>query len=221
MAEDTPFATRLSKSSLRNVVAHNVTFEDYIGIHAETFAEWVEGMVIKLSPATLIHIKLSRFLVFLLDAYLKKMPIAQLLEAPFVMRLQPGKAGREPDLFLVLNERASIIKDTMVDGPADIAIEIASPESQDRDLVEKYDEYEAYGVREYWILNTVRKQADFYVLGGDRLYQRIELVNGVFQSTLLSRFQLKPNLLWDMDFLVDSDNARRLVEEMFAQNRNT
>lgn len=219
MAENTPHKTRLGKSSLQNVIAHNVAFDTYMETYAETFAEWVEGMVIKLSPASLIHIKLSRFLVFLFDAYLKKMPVAQLLEAPFVMRLQPGKAGREPDLFLVLNERASIIKDTMVDGPADIAIEIVSPESQDRDLVEKYDEYEAYGVREYWILNTVRKQADFYVLGEDGLYRRIELVEGIFRSTLLSRFQLKPNRLWDMEFLDNSDNARRLVEDMFAQDR--
>jgi Uma2 family endonuclease len=204
----------LSKSSLRNIIAHNVSFEEYMEHYAEQFTEWVEGMVIKLSPATLIHVKISRFLIFLLDAYLKRMPVAQFLEAPFVMRLQPGKAGREPDLFLVLNERTSLIQNTMLDGPADIAIEIVSPESVDRDLVEKYHEYELYGVREYWIFNPVRKQADFYALGEDNLYRRIEPVDGVFHSIVLPRFSLKPDPFWDMAFLDDSDNARNLVADM-------
>lgn len=206
----------LSKSSLRDIIAHNVSFEEYMERYAEQFAEWVEGMVIKLSPAALIHVKITQFLIILFSFYLKRMPVAYLLQAPFVMRLQPGKLGREPDLFLVLNERTSLIQNTMLDGPADIAIEIVSPESVDRDLVEKYHEYELYGVCEYWIFNPVRKQADSYVLGEDNLYRRIELVDRVFYSTVLPRFSLKPDPFWDMTFLDDSDNARRLVDDMLA-----
>lgn len=37
----------LSKSSLRNIIAHNVTFEDYMERYAAQFTEWVEGMVIQ------------------------------------------------------------------------------------------------------------------------------------------------------------------------------
>ena len=206
----------LSKSSLRNIIAHNVSFEEYMEHYAEQFAEWVEGMVIKLSPAALIHIKITQFLIILFSFYLKRMSVAYLLQAPFVMRLQPGKPGREPDLFLVVNERISLVQNTMLDGPADIAIEVVSPESVDRDLVEKYHEYELYGVREYWIFNPIRKQADFYVLGEDKLYKRIELVDGIFHSTILPRFSLNPSQFWDIEYLDDSDNARALVDAMLV-----
>jgi len=206
----------LSKSSLRNIIAHNVSFEIYMERYADQFTEWVEGMVIKLSPAALIHIKISQFFIELFRIYLKRVSVAQLFSAPFVMRLKPGKQGREPDICLVLNERASIILDTMLDGPADAVSEIVSPESVDRDLVEKYDEYESYGVREYWVINPVRKQTDFYVLGDDKLYHRIELVNGVFHSSVLPQFHLSTNRLWDISFLDDSDNARDLVDAMLT-----
>jgi Uma2 family endonuclease len=206
----------LSKSSLRNIIAHNVTFEVYMERYADQYTEWVEGMVIKLSPAALIHIKISQFFIELFRIYLKRIPVAQLFSAPFVMRLIQGKQGREPDICLVVNERASIILDTMIDGPADVVIEIVSPESVDRDLVEKYDEYEAHGVREYWVINPIRKQTDFYLLGDDKLYHRIELVDGVFHSVVLPQFYLPTVSLWDMTFLDDSDNARTLVDAMLT-----
>jgi Uma2 family endonuclease len=206
----------LSKSSLRDIIAHNVTFEDYMERYADQFTEWVEGMVIKLSPAALIHIKISQFFIELFRLYLKRVPVAQLFSAPFVMQLKTGKQGREPDICLVLNERSSIILDTMLAGPGDVVIEIVSPESVDRDLVEKYDEYEAYGVREYWVINPVRKQTDFYVLGDDQHYHRIELANNVFHSTILPQFRLPTTSLWDIAFLDDSDNARALVDAMLT-----
>ena len=44
-------------------------------------------------------------------------------------------------------------------------VEIASPESRLRDRGEKFAEYEAGSVREYWLIDRERKEADFYRLG--------------------------------------------------------
>ena len=131
-------------------------------------------MVIKLSPVSRKHDILFQFLVVLLRHYLKRTQVGQLMVEPFVMRLKPGTPGHEPDLQIVLNEHADIIQETMVNGPADVVIEIVSKESQNRDLIDKYEEYETGGVREYWLFNPLRKQSDFYALGDDGLYRRIE-----------------------------------------------
>jgi hypothetical protein len=47
------------------------------------------------------------------------------------------------------------------------------PESRSRDRGEKYYEYEEGGVREYWLIDPVRRKAEFYQLGADGYYPAI------------------------------------------------
>jgi Uma2 family endonuclease len=49
-------------------------------------------------------------------------------------------------------------------------VEIISPGSRGTDRGDKFFEYEAGGVREYWLIDPDRKQAEFYRLGDDKLY---------------------------------------------------
>ncbi len=133
------------------------------------------------------------------------------------MKITPNSPAREPDLHIVLNERAGIIQETMTAGAADVVIEIVSPESEDRDMIDKYYEYQSGGVREYWMINPVRKQADFYILGDEGLYQRIELREGIFQSRMLPQFILDTTVLWKPDLLEDDDAIRSLVAEMLKE----
>ena len=51
---------------------------------------------------------------------------------------------------------------TYLDGPADVVVEIISPESRLRDRGEKFAEYEMGGVREYWLIDSERHEADWY-----------------------------------------------------------
>ena len=50
------------------------------------------------------------------------------------------------------SERLDRVHRTYLDGPADLVVEIVSPESAGRDRGEKYYEYEAAGIPEYWLL---------------------------------------------------------------------
>jgi Uma2 family endonuclease len=197
-----------------NVIADNVPWEVWVEEYAEAFTEWEEGRVIKLSPVTEDHDGLFRFFIILLEFFLDQTGLGIVRSAPFVMKIRPGAPGREPDLQIVLKERSEIVQETMVAGAADIVIEIVSKESQQRDLVEKYEEYEAGGVKEYWLIHPLRKQADFYLLGDDGLYKRIELHNGVFRSAKLTDFSLNTAQLWNDDLLQDDDQIRALVEAM-------
>jgi Uma2 family endonuclease len=181
--------------TFENVLARDVSFETYMEYFAADFTEWVDGVVIKMSPVTEEHDALTQFFIELIRWYLSETGEGLLRVAPFVMRLRPGQPGREPDLHLILKERVSIVQRTMTDGPADIVIEIVSPESIERDTEAKYREYEAGGVREYWLVDPIKREATFYSLR-DGVYQPIELADGVFRSTVLPRFRLNPLLLW-------------------------
>jgi Uma2 family endonuclease len=182
--------------------------------YADQHAEWVDGVVIPMSPVSRKHDMIDGFLSHLLRIYLSRTKTGHLLSAPFVMKTSAAAPAREPDLHIVLNERANIIQETMTEGPADVVIEIVSPESESRDMVDKYREYEAGGVREYWLINPTRKQADFYNLSDEGLYQRIETQNGVFRSKTLPRFILDTAVLWQTSILEDDDRIRTLVDDM-------
>lgn len=84
-----------------------------------------------------------------------------------------------------------------MDGPADLVIEIVSPESVLRDRGEKYAEYEAGGVREYWIIDAEAKRADFFVLDSEGRYQRATPdADGKYGSAVLPGFWIKIGWLW-------------------------
>jgi Uma2 family endonuclease len=51
-----------------------------------------------------------------------------------------------------------------LDGPADLIVEVISPESSGLDRGEKFYEYEMAGVREYWLIDPQRPQVEFYQL---------------------------------------------------------
>ena len=117
----------------------------------KTFAEWVDGEVIIMSPVSGRHNKLGVFLTKLIGLFVEFNPIGELFVEPFQFRLPGARRRRSPDLFVVGTERLSETPVNVFEGAPDFVIEIVSPKSVDRDWNEKFAEYEAAGVREYWI----------------------------------------------------------------------
>ena len=81
------------------------------------------------------------------------------------MKIGPDLPGREPDILFIAREHLDRFRDTYLDGPADLVVEIISRDSRARDRGDKFYEYEQGGVREYWLLDYLRRQAEFYQLG--------------------------------------------------------
>ena len=175
-----------------------MTFEEFLEwADEDTWAEWVAGEVIILSPASKMHQSLNKFLTMSLGAFIEAYDLGQLLFAPFLMKLSTRLSGREPDLIFISKTHLDRLRDTYLDGPADLVIEIVSPESQARDRGEKFYEYEKAGVPEYWMLDQPRQQAEFYELDQDGRYQRIEIRDeGIFRSTVIEGLWLKVDWLW-------------------------
>lgn len=159
------------KPQSRDIIATEVSFEAYLeqfdGIHCEL----VGGNVIKMSPASLRHQNLLGYLLLLLSTYFEFRPIGTVIQQPFVQRLPNVEAKREPDLMVVLKTNPHPLRDTYMDGPADICIEIVSPDSQERDREEKFGEYQKGGVGEYWIFDILEHETLFYRLNRTGLYE--------------------------------------------------
>jgi len=107
------------------------------------------------------------------------------------------RSGREPDLLFVAREHLDRLQETHLEGPADLAVEIVSPESARRDRVEKFYEYQAGGVREYWLIDPDRRWAEFYRLGEESRYEMVlGGGEGMYRSEVLSGFWLQVEWLW-------------------------
>lgn len=178
------------------VVARDVTYEEFLTEFDGRFVEWIFGVVIEMS-VTPIHNAIARFLLILLDLYLQRTGGGRVEQEPMIMRLSPNTPGRSPDLMVLLPQSEHKQKNSQVVGAADLVIEIVSPESQRRDRVEKFQEYEQGGVREYWLLDYMAKDAQFFVLNKEGVYeQRQPDENGVYRSLVLDRLRLPIELLW-------------------------
>ena len=175
-----------------------ISFEEFLDwCDEDTWAEWVDGEVIIVSPASIQHQEIGSFLDKILGIYVEARGLGKLLRAPFVMRVEKIQSAREPDLLFVQNDRVHLIKDTYLDGPANMVVEIVSPESIGRDRGDKFVEYESAGVSEYWLIDPLRQSAEFYELSTDGRY-RLGLISqdGVYRSKIISGFRLRADWLW-------------------------
>lgn len=175
-----------------------LSYEEFLAwCDEDTWAEWVDGEVIVLSPASTQHQLIKKFLVGILDAYVQRHDLGVVLDAPFQMKTRPDLPGREPDVLFIANEHRDRLKENHLDGPADLVVEIVSPESRLRDRGEKLAEYEMGGVREYWLLDPEARRADCYRLGEDGRYRMVDPEpGGIYRSLVLPGFWLKGDWLW-------------------------
>ncbi|MCS7056616.1 MAG: Uma2 family endonuclease, partial [Thermoflexales bacterium] len=174
--------------------------------------EWIDGEGVQYMPATRLHQDLTGLIYTLLRLFLAATRLGSVFAGPYTMRtLAGGKTAREPDVFVVLNTNAGVISDKEFIGAADIVVEVISDDSVFRDRVTKFDEYEAAGVREYWLIDPrpSRRRAEFYVFDASiGRYRPASLeADRIFRSTVLPGFWLDVEWLWQ-----ESPNVAEIYE---------
>lgn len=173
-------------------------FHDWALRH-EARAEWVAGKVLFLNdmPIKKIHQYILAFLLSLLNEWdLEQRLGGRVLFAPFAMKTTTQPSGREPDLLYVAASQLANLHDTYLDGPAALCIEIVSPESADRDFNDKFQEYEAAGIQEYWIVDPDDHAIFFYRLAENGRYRRILPQDGIYTSQAVPGLPLQTTWLW-------------------------
>lgn len=171
-----------------------MSYEEYLELDTDgLIAEWVDGEVIVHMPPKSEHQSIVEFLYILIALFVNLFNLGKTRIAPFEMRAIPGKSAREPDLLFVSNENISRWTRERIAGTADLAVEVVSTDSVYRDRVEKFQEYEAGGVREYWVIDSRpgRLRAEFWVLDDSGRYQAGEKKDGVYHSTVIRDFWIR------------------------------
>ena len=175
-----------------------MTYEEYLcAPDIPEHTEWVNGEVVEMMSVSKAHAELTSYLHRLLAMYIEAGNLGELYADPFQLRLAVAAAGRAPDLMFVRTEHLDRVQEKFLDGPADLVVEVLSPGTERVDRGDKFYEYQAAGVPEYWILDPVREVADFYVLDDAGVYRSANVPpDGQFESTVLTGFRLQVEWLW-------------------------
>jgi len=155
----------------RSLSPRKLTYEKFLEWDGENqHVEWVNGEVVEMAPVGNEHQDLRGFLHGIIRAMVVRKRFGIVRDDPFQMKTGPRLPGRAPDILFVTQARLGLVKKVYVEGPADLVIEIVSPGSRTTVRRDKFNEYQAGGVRDYWILDPEGKKAEFYRLGGDGKY---------------------------------------------------
>ncbi len=201
-AVDDDLRRRLLEVLLSPSEPRKMTYEEFLAwADEDTLAEWVAspgeetGEAVMYSPASKRHQSIADFLVSVMRVFVEQHDLGIILSAPFQMKLE---RGREPDLLFVAHEHLDRLKETYLDGPADLVVEIVSPgpDGVERDRGKKFYEYACGGVPEYWLIDPQAGWAEFYRLEAGHYRPAFSGDKGVYHSEALPGFWLRVEWLW-------------------------
>jgi Uma2 family endonuclease len=174
----------------------SMSYEEFLEwADEDTLTEWVDGEVIIASASSDTEEVIREFLHNVLRIFVSVNKRGLVRTSRFQMKLE--RSGREPDLLFVATENLDRVKSAYLDGPADMVVEVSTPQNIGRDRGEKFYEYERAGIPEYWLIDPVRRWSEFYILGEKGHYIPVMYGNdGVFQSQVIHGFWLRIEWLW-------------------------
>lgn len=150
-----------------------LTEDEWAALDEDTLGELVDGMLVEEEVPDFAH----EVVVFWLSAMLAEWiarngGIAGGSGAKFIVR--KGR-GRRPDLFVFLPNGRRPPKRGATRVPPDVMVEVISGSPQDvrRDRIQKMDEYAAFGVRWYWLVDPTARTLEIYERTPDGPYLRV------------------------------------------------
>ena len=172
-------------------------------------ADLIDGVIYMASPDTRRSDRLGGLIKFLLQGYAEAKGLGEVYGSHFAFELTEFRAPA-PDVAFVRTERLTLVGDRRMVGGPDIAVEIVSRDSRQRDYGEKKQLYAAADVAEYWIIDPLQQRCEFHRLHEGR-YELLPLEhNRIFRSAVLEGFWL------DVEWLLAEPlpNAYDLLQEL-------
>lgn len=75
---------------------------------------------------------------------------------------------RRPDIIYFTKARLHLVGETAIEGPPDLCVEIISPSSVRIDRRDKFEQYQAAGVQNYWIVDPAERTIEAFALDDGR-----------------------------------------------------
>jgi Uma2 family endonuclease len=140
----------------------DLTYENYVRLPDDGRRYEILDGELEVSPApSPKHQGVSRNLLVALHGHVQRRGLGTVYCAPIDVILARDSVV-QPDLVFVAAGRVSIVTERAIEGPPDLAVEILSSWSDQRDRVTKVELYARYGVRHYWIVDPDTRMLEMY-----------------------------------------------------------
>ncbi len=127
--------------------SRKLSYEEFLDwCDEDTLAEWVNGDIVMISPASSSHQAIADFLLIVLKVYVEQRELGRVISAPFQMKTNPALSGREPDLLFIAWENLGRLKNTYLDGPA-----VATDGRYERQRADAHGVYRSQVVAGFWL----------------------------------------------------------------------
>ena len=151
-------------SSVYSVKKRLYTLEDYLALPEDQRVELIDGVFYDMAAPTTVHQAIGGFLYkLLLDHVLENQGPCMPFMSPVDVQLDcDDKTVVQPDVLIVCDR--SKFQNGRVFGAPDFLAEVLSPSTRKKDMQLKLYKYANAGVREYWMIDPLKKKILVYDL---------------------------------------------------------
>lgn len=135
-----------------------VSYEEFMEIYenSEARMEFINGEIILLSSPSTFHQDISGNLHMIFRNFLKDKP-CKVFYAPFDVHFHKQNIEEpdvmQPDLLIACDLQDNVTEKGRYMGTPSLVVEILSPSTRSRDMVDKLNTYMLSGVKEFWVVD--------------------------------------------------------------------
>ena len=168
----------------------------YEDITEDQKAEFINGQIIMHSPARLHHLNVKDNLHQLLQAHVRVCQLG-LVVGEKALCVFP-RNDYEPDVCFFRREKAASLQPRQLKfPPPDFIAEILSESTEKVDRGQKFEDYQAHGVGEYWIVDPEGEILEQYVAKDNAFELTQKSGSGEARSAAVSGFVIPVRALFD------------------------
>ncbi len=167
-----------------------IPYEEFLEIYesTETRMEYINGEVILLGSPNVNHQNISGTLHLVFSSYLKGKK-CKVFYAPFDVHLYKANCKIpdivQPDLLIACDIDEKVDAKGRYTGIPSLVVEILSPGTRTKDMVDKLNIYMQSGVREFWVVDPENKIVLAYgfkdsIIDDFKTYKQSEIIKSYF-----------------------------------------
>jgi Uma2 family endonuclease len=163
-------------------VKPTMTLAEWADMEEDEPGELVDGVLVEDEDVGYLHDAVGAWLTHLLFGWVTpRGGSVAVSDARFGVT---PRRGRKPDVSVYFQGRRPPAHG-LITVPPDVMVEVVSPRPKDarRDRVEKMNEYAAFGVRYFWLVDPPLRTLEIFELGADGRYARaVGVTEGVVDA---------------------------------------
>jgi Uma2 family endonuclease len=168
----------------------------YEEMNEDMKAEFIGGEVVLHSPARNVHLIFSGYLCKLLSTWVDDRKLGE-VKAEKCLCVFPRNDYEPAIVFFTPEKAVKFDRNTMKFPVPEFVVEVLSDSTEKHDRGVKFADYEAHGVREYWIVDAEKEIVEQYVIRNKRFALALKSGSGEIASEVIEGFRIPIRAIFD------------------------